>query len=457
MQSHELHSEAASPPATRPPRGSATLAPGRTVSHLRFPAAPGTQPRPLRLRGRTGMRLAGPAPGLPGRETDSARTEWVPEEARGCPGGTSSAGTPRARGTPAPALGGAAPAGRGRGRAGRRGGSPPATAPWQPPGRAAEAGTGSGVSARRRPARQGPSSGQPGIRGPVRAVRAPGGAQPPHPGRGAARTCPDPPQPAAASPTWRLRAPPARRSATPRPRPRQRGRADAGDPARRRARTCCAACHGCPAGAASAPRQHGGRGLRRKPGGGEAAPAGSGRPSRGGPAPHPREPAVGRWGRLLTSGPARPGPRLVPAPRSPGGLHARTAARPVRSGTALAPPPRGDMLVGWCASCRRTPGLGRAGRPAGAGSPLPHGPPCCSGGAAPGNVLPPWGARPLPPWLGVLPASGPSQGPPDPPQGPRTRPWDPGPAPGTPGRLTVPRGHAPAPPTRLHHTHKRPR
>lgn len=132
MQSHELYSEAASPRATRTPRGSATLAPGRTVSHLRFPSAPGTQPRPLRLRGRTGMRLAGPAPGLPGRETDSARTEWVPEEARGCPGGASSAGTPRARGTPAPALGGAAPAGRGRGRAGRRGesaGHSPVAAP----------------------------------------------------------------------------------------------------------------------------------------------------------------------------------------------------------------------------------------------------------------------------------------------------------------------------------------
>jgi hypothetical protein len=113
---------------------------------------------------------------------------------------------------------------------------------------------------------------------------------------------------------------------------------------------------GLSAGAASAPQQHGGRGLRRKPGGGEAS---DGRavtarpPSRGTPTPHrgerdtawrsssPPEPWKA-WAEMLLLPPGPEAPRLTALPGAAKTPH-------------LAPPLRGDLPgTGWDISCHRT-------------------------------------------------------------------------------------------------------
>nr|XP_039336031.1 collagen alpha-1(I) chain-like [Saimiri boliviensis boliviensis] len=249
--------------------------------------------------------------------------KWVPEEACGCPQ-SSLPLAPRKRGaTPPPTLAGVRhlpdeAATGGRGSAARKGKPSPGPLGVRP-GPAAREGT----RGRRLP----PGAAEPArglARGPLvlprtrprRAERAAASAQSAEPRGGgrSARTCPAPcgspangfthlaPSPRLPHVTARLRAPQHQQPGS---------RQAPGDPALppspplppawssgRRQRTCCVACHGRlgSAGAASAPQQHGGRGLRRKPGGGEVgAGPGSRRPARcRAPTPHPWEPETAR-------------------------------------------------------------------------------------------------------------------------------------------------------------------
>lgn len=205
-----------------------------------------------------------------------------PRKRAGVPKGSLRQAPRKLGATPPPA---AAPARRGRGLGlGRREGAARARPLGVRPGPAAGAGT----PRRRFP--PGAAESAKGLgRGPPALPRPrphrPGRAAASQPGRGASRTCP---RPAAAPPSERRHppgapaAPPARHGATPRP-SAAAARAHAGDPARppRPGRRWAADSEPVAQpvtaaqvrDAASAPQQHGGRGLRRKPGGGEVGDA----------------------------------------------------------------------------------------------------------------------------------------------------------------------------------------
>ncbi|XP_040586961.1 serine/arginine repetitive matrix protein 3-like [Mesocricetus auratus] len=198
----------------------------------------------------------------------------------------------------------------------------------------------------------GRGGGRTRFRGRARALR---GARPPRrgpcvePRAGGARTCPAP----RGSADGRLHPPGASRTS-----PRERPRALLGHPrtgaARRRGRPCCAAAAAAAgsvvrsaaanllrslsrplgsAGAASAPQQHGGRGLRRKPGGGEASdgravtarpparpaarPRGTDSPPWGNATLRGVPPYLGSWGALDREGVGRSA-SLPATSRSPG-------------------------------------------------------------------------------------------------------------------------------------------
>lgn len=297
-----------------------------------------------------------PRQAAPRRKTNSAKIKWVPEQACGGPhppppaprkrGGRAAPG-PRRR----PHLPGEAAAGfrRREGTARLRPrGVPPLPRPCGG-GRNPEP----EVSARRRQARQGPSSGAaraPQDQSTLSATRSrlpsrPRGASPrraprrPHlPGA--------PPQPGERlHPPGASAAPPARPGAPPRPSaPAAPVQADAGRP---RSAPAAAGFVARPPtanllrslsrplrlrSAASAPQQHGGRGLRRKPGGGEVGDGpGRCRPARALPGTELPTRANPKWARARLPehrgpGPRRPGPR---APLSPRGGPEAPARQPV--------------------------------------------------------------------------------------------------------------------------------
>nr|XP_025724409.1 basic proline-rich protein-like [Callorhinus ursinus] len=251
---------------------------------------------------------------------------------------------------------------------GRLGPGPSASPPPPPaPPRGLEPGP--EVSARRRQARQGPSSGSRGLaRGGRDAQPPPSRARRASPAASAPAPAPAPRPSAAPAGRFTHLAPPPRlphvtaRPRAPRHRQRDRGRTPR-DPARpppplgsspgRRQRTCCAACHGS-SGSTAPPQPHNNMAAAASAGSRGAGRQATGRAADGPPArgrhrlPHPREPKLSPGAAPYPRNPGAPDPAgLVPVPRSPLGEALKPRSRQPFSGAAtahLAPPPRGDML-----------------------------------------------------------------------------------------------------------------